>query len=76
MSLLTFNQLEGAVMNIPTLYTPKQVADYLHVSRGTIYSMISRHEIQSVKVGRNRRFTNEHIQDFIRTRQTVVVSDI
>ena len=47
-------------MNIPSLYTPKQVADYLHVSRGTIYSMISRQEIQSIKIGRNRRFTNEH----------------
>ena len=76
MSLLNLELSKGAIMNSPTLYTPKQVADYLHVSRGTIYSMISRHEIQSVKVGRNRRFTNEHIQDFIRTRQTVVVSDI
>jgi excisionase family DNA binding protein len=76
MSLLTFNQLEGAVMNIPTLFTPKQVADYLHVSRGTIYSMISRQEIQSLKVGRNRRFTSEHIEDYIRNRQTVVIVDM
>jgi len=63
-------------MNIPTLFTPKQVADYLHVSRGTIYSMISRQEIQSLKVGRNRRFTSEHIEDYIRNRQTVVIVDM
>ena len=63
-------------MNIPSLYTPKQVADYLHVSRGTIYSMISRQEIQSIKIGRNRRFTSEHIEDYIRNRQTVAVMDL
>ena len=63
-------------MNIPSLYTPKQVADHLHVSWGTIYSMISRQEIQSIKIGRNRRFTSEHIEDYIRNRQTVVVMDL
>ena len=63
-------------MEIPSLYTPNQVADYLHVSRGTIYSMISRQEIQSLKVGRNRRFTNEHIEEYIRNRQTVVIVDV
>ena len=63
-------------MEIPSLYTPNQVADYLHVSRGTIYSMISRQEIQSLKVGRNRRFTREHIEDYIRNRQSVVIVDV
>jgi len=63
-------------MEMPSLYTPNQVADYLHVSRGTIYSMISRQEIQSLKVGRNRRFTSEHIEDYIRNRQTVVIVDV
>ena len=60
-------------MEMPSLYTPNQVADYLHVSRGTIYSMISRQEIQCLKVGRNRRFTGEHIEDYIRNRQTVII---
>ena len=76
MSLLKPKQPQGALMNIPSLYTPKQVADYLHVSRGTIYSMISRQEIQSIKIGRNRRFTNEQIQDFIQSRRTAVVMDL
>jgi putative molybdopterin biosynthesis protein len=62
-------------MNIPSLYTPKQVADYLHISRGTIYSMVSRGEIQSIKVGRGRRFTGDHIQEYIRSRQQVVIVD-
>jgi excisionase family DNA binding protein len=62
-------------MNIPSLYTPKQVADYLHVSRGTIYSLISRREIDSIKVGRNRRFTAEQVKDYIARRQQIVIVD-
>ena len=39
-------------MDMPTLYTPNEVADYLHVSRGTIYGLLRNNEIGSVKVGR------------------------
>jgi len=52
-------------MELPSLYTPSQVADYLHVSRGTIYSMLSRGQIDSLKVGRHRRFTAQHVKDFL-----------
>ncbi len=60
---------------MPSLYTPNQVADYLHVSRGTIYSLISRNEIDSIKVGRNRRFTAQHVKEYLsrRGQQIVVV---
>jgi excisionase family DNA binding protein len=74
MSLLKFNIQQGAVMEMPSLYTPNQVADYLHVSRGTIYSLISRNEIDSIKVGRNRRFTAQNIKDYLARRPQVVVS--
>jgi len=60
-------------MDIPNLYTPNQVADYLHVSRGTIYSLVSRKEIDSIKVGRNRRFTAQHVKDYIARKQQVVI---
>lgn len=63
-------------MDLPSLYTPSQVADYLHVSRGTIYSLISRGQIKSVKVGRKRRFTSAHIKEYLnRYPQEVIVSD-
>ena len=52
-------------MDLPTLYTPAQIADYLHVSRGTIYSLLHRRQIDSVKVGRNRRFTAEHVKRLV-----------
>jgi excisionase family DNA binding protein len=61
-------------MDMPTLYTPNEVADYLHVSRGTIYSLLHRRQIDSVKVGRNRRFTAEHVKDYLaRHPQEVVI---
>ncbi len=62
-------------MEMPSLYTPNQVADYLHVSRGTIYSMISRNEIDSIKVGRSLRFTAQQVKEYLlrRGQQIVVV---
>ena len=62
-------------MEMPSLYTPNQVADYLHVSRGTIYSLISRNEIDSIKVGRNRRFTADQVKEYLENRKTVVITD-
>ena len=60
-------------MSIPSLYTPAEVADYLHVSRGTIYSLLSRGEINSVKIGRNRRFTAENVREYLKRRGAVLV---
>jgi putative molybdopterin biosynthesis protein len=60
-------------MSIPSLYTPAEVADYLHVSRGTIYSLLSRGEINSVKIGRNRRFTAENVREYLNQRAAVQV---
>lgn len=60
-------------MELPTLYTPEQVAEYLNVARGTVYSLVSRGEIASVKVGRSRRFTGQHVREYVQRRGTVVV---
>ena len=62
-------------MDLPTLYTPAQIADYLHVSRGTIYSLLHRRQIDSVKVGRNRRFTAGHVKEYLAKRGPEVVID-
>lgn len=62
-------------MELPTLYTPSQVADYLQVARGTVYSLVSRGEIESVKVGRNRRFTADHIRHYIKRKGAVIIVD-
>jgi len=62
-------------MDMPTLYTPNEVADYLHVSRGTIYGLLRNNEICSVKVGRNRRFTAGHVKDYLAKRGPQVEID-
>jgi excisionase family DNA binding protein len=62
-------------MELPTLYTPQQVAEYLKVSRGTIYSLVSRHEIQSLKVGRGRRFTAQQVKDYVADKRQVIITE-
>jgi putative molybdopterin biosynthesis protein len=61
-------------MDLPNLYTPDEIAKHLHVARGTIYSLISRGEIDSIKVGRNRRFTSKHVKDYIDRRGEEIIT--
>jgi len=75
LSSLNTVQSEGTKMDMPTLYTPNEVADYLHVSRGTIYGLLRNNEIGSVKVGRNRRFTAGHVREYLAKRGPEVVID-
>lgn len=60
-------------MEMPSLYTPKEVADYLKITRGTVYSMVSRQEIASIKVGRHRRFTAQQVKDYLAEKRRVEV---
>ena len=55
-------------MEMPTLYTPTEVASYLHVSRATVYNLLKDNEIVSITIGRNRRFTAQHVKDYINRR--------
>lgn len=43
----------------------QEVADILHVSKSTIYDLIKRGEINSYKIGRKVRFTQEDIDAYI-----------
>jgi len=60
-------------MELPTLYTPTQVASYLQVSRATIYNLMKSQEIDSIVVGRNRRFTAQQVKDYIARRGPEVI---
>ena len=75
LSSLNTDQSKGTKMDMPTLYTPNEVADYLHVSRGTIYGLLRNNEFGSVKVGRNRRFTAGHVKEYLAKRGPEVVID-
>jgi excisionase family DNA binding protein len=60
-------------MDMPTLYTPTEVANYLHVSRATVYKLLKNNELESVIVGRNRRFTVEQVVAYINRRGPQVI---
>jgi len=49
----------------------QQVADILHVSKSTIYNLIRDGELQSYKVGRMLRFTQEDVDNYIQKSKTL-----
>lgn len=60
-------------MEMPSLYTPKEVADYLKISRGAVYNLVSKNEIESIKVGRHRRFTAHQVKNYMTEKRKVDV---
>lgn len=56
--------------------TPCQVADQLGVSPSTIYAMISRKEIGSIKRGRSRFITQAHLDTFRQRRSRIVIDGV
>ena len=43
------------------ILTVKEVANYLHVSRATIFRLVKRHELPAFKIGYDWRFNVEQI---------------
>ncbi len=56
--------------NRQTSFTPSQVAQMLGVRPSTVYAWLSRKELKSNKVGRNRFITHQQIRDFYNQRKT------
>jgi excisionase family DNA binding protein len=46
-------------------YTVEQVAEKLHVSRGTVYSLLRTGELRSVKIRTSRRITDAHLAEYL-----------
>jgi excisionase family DNA binding protein len=49
----------------PMLFSPKQASRMLGVSRSTLYVLMQKGQLSSILVGRSRKFTTRHIEDFI-----------
>lgn len=60
-------------MEMPSLYTPKEVAEYLKISRGAVYNLVAKQEIESIKVGRQRRFTAQQVKNYMTEKRKVDV---
>ena len=50
------------------LYTAKEVAKMLKISMPTIFKLIRNNEIQCKKIGREWRFTENDIKEFVNKR--------
>lgn len=46
-------------------YTVEQVAHMLHVGRDKIYYLLRTNQLQSIKIGKLRRITDQQIAEFI-----------
>ena len=46
-------------------FTVEQVADMLHVGRNKVYYLLRTGQLRSIKIGKLRRITEEHIAEFI-----------
>ena len=47
------------------LYTPLEVAEYLGLSRKTIYRYLETGDLKAKKIGREYRITQSQLQEFI-----------
>lgn len=46
-------------------YTVEQVAKMLHVSRDKVYYLLRTRQLRSIKIGKSRRITEQHLAAFI-----------
>ncbi len=49
----------------PILLRPEQAAEALNVSRSTIYQLLRRNEITSIKIGAARRIRPEALREYV-----------
>jgi excisionase family DNA binding protein len=46
-------------------YTVEQVAKMLNISRDKVYYLLRTRQLRSIKIGKSRRITDQHVADFI-----------
>ena len=46
-------------------YTVEQVAEMLHIGRDKVYYLLRTGQLRSIKIGKLRRITSQHLGEFI-----------
>jgi excisionase family DNA binding protein len=46
-------------------YTVEQVAKMLHIGRDKVYELLRTGQLRSIKIGKLRRITEQHLAEFI-----------
>lgn len=52
-------------MNAKLLYTPREAADLLGISRSTLYVLLASEQIGSVHIGASRRITADALRNYV-----------
>jgi excisionase family DNA binding protein len=60
-------------IDMEKLYTPAEVANYIGVTRETVYSMISRGQLDAFRFGRSRRISEQQLKESMSRRYQVVI---
>jgi len=60
------------MLSLPTLYLPKEVAERLRVSVGTlaVWRCTKRYSLPFIKCGRSVRYSADAVEEFLRSRTT------
>ena len=61
----------GEVKKLLQAYTVEQVAEMLHVGRDKVYYLLRTGQLRSIKIGKLRRITEQHLAAFIASREDV-----
>jgi excisionase family DNA binding protein len=51
-------------------YTVEQVAEMLHIGRDKVYFLLRTGQLHSIKIGKLRRITDQHLAEFIESTET------
>ncbi|WP_433326546.1 helix-turn-helix domain-containing protein [Spirillospora sp. CA-294931] len=51
-------------------YTVEQVAEILQIGRDKVYGLIRTGRLHSIKIGKLRRITDQHLADFVASLET------
>jgi excisionase family DNA binding protein len=61
----------GEVKKLLQAYTVEQVAEMLHVGRDKVYYLLRTGQLRSIKIGKLRRITEQHLAAFVASREDV-----
>ncbi len=67
----TLNDSSGEGHELPSFLTTEEVLTYLHVNPRTIYRLIRTGELPAVRIGRQWRFRESDLNDWIERQRTM-----
>lgn len=51
------------------VYTVEEAAEYLRLGRTTVYQLMRRDELESIKIGSSRRITEDQLKRFLERKE-------